>query len=305
MLSLPPSSVGRDTTTNPFDDNPFSPAAVVTSTKPNDVSRSPMNDASSPSKSKTPNRAVDNNRQKTICHYVLACLFHILNCCGRYGKCTPVRLRYWAITAGIVFTLVTTFFITLDLYSLGTQPHTLAWFSGGVFVLIAIPLSLYEIFMHLVHFTCPSSQRHIVRIIWMVPIYGVESWLALQYKEYAIYMQAAREFYEAFAILSFLQYLLNNLGSTYDEISEKIRKDAKPVKHGFPFCCLRQWKLGQEFLAKCKFGVLSYVICKIFTATVTILCERHGTFLLPKQLIIVLRNNVQLTTLNLSYRHVW
>ena len=118
-------------------------------------------------------------------------------------------------------------------------------------------------------------------------------------------MLAAREFYEAFAILSFLQYLLNYLGSTYDEISEKIRKDAKPVKHGFPFCCLRQWKLGQEFLAKCKFGVLSYVICKIFTATVTILCDRHGTFLLPKQLIIVLRNNVQLTTLNLSYRHVW
>ena len=247
MLSLPPSSVGRDTTTNPFDDNPFSPAAVVTSTKPNDVSRSHMNDASSPSKSKTPNRAVDNNRQKTICHYVLACLFHILNCCGRYGKCTPVRLRYWAITAGIVFTLVTTFFITLDLYSLGTQPHTLAWFSGGVFVLIAIPLSLYEIFMHLVHFTCPSSQRHIVRIIWMVPIYGVESWLALRYKEYAIYMQAAREFYEAFAILSFLQYLLNNLGSTYDEISEKIRKDAKPVKHGFPFAVYDNGNWGKNF----------------------------------------------------------
>ena len=90
MLSLPPSSVGRDTTTNPFDDNPFSPAAVVTSTEPNDVSRSPMNDASSPSKSKTPNRAVDNdNRQKTICHYVLACLFHILNCCGGTASVHP------------------------------------------------------------------------------------------------------------------------------------------------------------------------------------------------------------------------
>lgn len=217
--------------------------------------------------------------KKTICQYILSCCFYILNCCGKYGKCKPVRIRYWAITIGIIFTIVTTCFITLDLYKLGTQPHILAWFSGGVFVLIAIPMSLYEIFMHLIHFTCPSSQRHIVRIIWMVPIYGVESWLALRYKEYAIYMQAAREFYEAFAILSFLQYLLNNLGKTNDEISKKIQQEAKSVAHGFPFCCLKEWKMGKEFLANCKFGVLSYVICKIFTATLTIVCLKNGKFL--------------------------
>ena len=61
MLSLPPSSVGKDTTTNPFDDNPFSPAAVATFNQATDVTKSSINDASSPSKSKTPKRAVDNN----------------------------------------------------------------------------------------------------------------------------------------------------------------------------------------------------------------------------------------------------
>ena len=281
---------------NPFDKNPFevSNNSDFSSSQMSFGDTSPIKaDSSSPQKSvhkkvrnsssndNNNNKIVSSNKKmvkKTFCQYILSCIFYILNCCSKYGKCTPVRIRYWAITAGIIFTLVTTFFITLDLYKLGTQPHILAWFSGGVFVLIAVPMSLYEIFMHLVHFTCPSSQRHIVRIIWMVPIYGVESWLALRYKEYAIYMQAAREFYEAFAILSFLQYLLNNLGKSNDEISKKIQREAKSVNHGFPFCCMRKWKMGKEFLANCKFGVLSYVICKIFTATLTVICLNNGTY---------------------------
>ena len=94
--------------------------------------------------------------------------------------------------------------ISVDLHRNGTEPHILAWFSGGMFVLMAIPLALYEIFMHLVWYIKPESQRYIIRIIWMVPVYAVESGLRCDIK--IMRMQAAREFYEAFVILSFLQY---------------------------------------------------------------------------------------------------
>jgi hypothetical protein len=217
-------------------------------------------------------------RSRCACSMICQALFWCLNCCGRGGPCTPKRMRYWAVVGGIIFTLLSTILLSIEFYRSGTQPHILAWYSGGVFVLIAIPLAAYEIFMHLIWYTKPKLQRHIIRIIWMVPVYGVESWFALRYKNYALYMQAAREFYEAFAVLSFLQFLLNNLGSTDDEIAARIKRDASSIDHSFPFCFMKRWRMGREFLSKCKFGVLSYVVAKIFTATVTFFCVRDGTY---------------------------
>lgn len=31
--------------------------------------------------------------------------------------------------------------------------------------------------MHLVHFSKPHLQRHVIRVLWMVPIYGINAWL--------------------------------------------------------------------------------------------------------------------------------
>ena len=192
-----------------------------------------------------------NNKNKTNCTCSAClikccqCLFFMLNCCGTRGPCTPSRMRYWAIFLGIAFTLISTILISVDLHRNGTEPHILAWVSGGMFVLMAIPLALYEIFMHLVWYVKPESQRYIIRIIWMVPVYAIESWLALRYKDYALYMQAAREFYEAFVILSFLQYLLNHLGSTDEERASLIKAEAQSIEHSFPFsCCVDRWEMG-------------------------------------------------------------
>ena len=37
---------------------------------------------------------------------------------------------------------------------------------------------------HVLHYVSPL-QRHYIRILWMVPIYSVESWLALRFNEQA------------------------------------------------------------------------------------------------------------------------
>ena len=38
---------------------------------------------------------------------------------------------------------------------------------------------------HVLHYVSPL-QRHYIRILWMVPIYSVESWLALRFNEQAL-----------------------------------------------------------------------------------------------------------------------
>lgn len=45
----------------------------------------------------------------------------------------------------------------------GTSPHMQAWFTGGMFVLMALPITFWEITQHLVHYNKPYLQRYIIR----------------------------------------------------------------------------------------------------------------------------------------------
>ena len=57
-----------------------------------------------------------------------------------------------------------------------------AWLIAGVFVLLAVPVTVYEVAMHLEYFSRPRLQIYVIRILWMVPIYAVDAWLALRFK---------------------------------------------------------------------------------------------------------------------------
>ena len=37
--------------------------------------------------------------------------------------------------------------------------------------------------MHMMNYVEPSLQRYAIRILWMVPIYAVESWFSLRFKD--------------------------------------------------------------------------------------------------------------------------
>ena len=90
--------------------------------------------------------------------------------------------------------------------------------------------SIFEIFWHLVYFSNPSLQKYIIRILWMVPIYGIESWFALRNTDHAIYLQAFRDFYEAFVIWSFLQFLCKFLGNHDEEILNLLARKREPAR---------------------------------------------------------------------------
>jgi len=59
---------------------------------------------------------------------------------------------------------------------------SVAWMVAGIAVAIAVPLSLHEIHMHMIHYVEPRLQQHYIRILWMVPCYAIESWLALRFR---------------------------------------------------------------------------------------------------------------------------
>jgi hypothetical protein len=100
--------------------------------------------------------------------------------------------------------------------------------------------------MHLSNYNQPETQNHIVRILWMVPIYSIQSWLGLRFKDYSIYFETIRDWYEAYVLYSFLQYLIQVLGG--EEALILMLKDKSPTRGvhiwGLQFC-VKPWLMGQ------------------------------------------------------------
>uniref|UniRef100_A0A1A9WHJ7 Transmembrane protein 184C n=1 Tax=Glossina brevipalpis TaxID=37001 RepID=A0A1A9WHJ7_9MUSC len=147
---------------------------------------------------------------------------------------------------------------------------------GGLFVLSAVPVSIFHIIQHVIHFTKPILQKHIIRILWMVPIYALNAWLGLLFPKHSIYVDSLRECYEAYVIYNFMVYLLHylNLGMDLEATMEY-----KPqVYHFFPLCCLRPWIMGREFIHNCKHGILQYTVVRPITTFISVICEICGVY---------------------------
>mmetsp|Transcript_34079 Transcript_34079/g.47236 ORF Transcript_34079/g.47236 Transcript_34079/m.47236 type:complete len:412 (-) Transcript_34079:120-1355(-) len=155
----------------------------------------------------------------------------------------------------------------------------LAWFIAGVFVLLTLPISLYDVTQHYEHFTKPKLQRHVARVLWMVPIYSVDSWLALRFPAAGIYLNTLRECYEAYVIYNFYMYLIAYLEEAGEGSDTGALGDKEPFPHIWPVsCALNPWPPGREFIRKCKNGMLNYVVLRPITTLVAFITEMIGVY---------------------------
>ncbi|XP_013394461.1 transmembrane protein 184C-like [Lingula anatina] len=165
-----------------------------------------------------------------------------------------------------------------ELQKNGVQLHLQAWFVGGLFVMMAIPISLWGILQHLVNYTQPFLQRYIIRILWMVPIYALNAWFALRFPDEAIYLDTLRECYEAYVIYNFFAYLMSFLRSEFSRLEHHLELKQSSVKHIIPFCCLPSWESGEKFLTHCKHGALQYTVIRPITTIIALICALAGVY---------------------------
>jgi len=168
-------------------------------------------------------------------HYLVRTTVSVMNLLARillWGS-------FLAMVVGVVW-------YSRELKMNGTDPHLIAWFSAGAFVLLGFPISMCGIFMHLTNYYQPNVQCYVVRILWMVPIYSIESWLCLRFHTVAIYIETLRDFYESYVLYSFLQFLIEVLGG--EEALVMMLKDKSPTRgvHMAPLnWCVKPWLMGQ------------------------------------------------------------
>lgn len=121
-------------------------------------------------------------------------------------------------------------------------------------------------------------QKHYVRIVAMVIIYAIQSWLALRFNHQRVYFEVARDLYEAFVLYSFHLLMVQFLGGK-KKLSERLRLTGKArAKHLPGCCCLRPWRMGSRFVHRTTVGVYQYVLLRTVVSIVALIAEATGRY---------------------------
>ncbi|KAL8171939.1 hypothetical protein V2J09_023743 [Rumex salicifolius] len=182
---------------------------------------------------------------------------------------------------------------SLNLESGPTIIRNWAIISSGMFVLVALLLSVFLIIQHLASYNQPEEQKFLIGLILMVPVYALESFVSLLNSNAAFNCEVIRDCYEAFALYCFERYLIACLGGEESTIEFMERKSvittSAPlleeaysygvVEHPFPLKYLiKEWYLGANFYHAVKIGIVQYMIVKMICALLAMVLQAFGVY---------------------------
>jgi len=151
---------------------------------------------------------------------------------------------------------------------------------AGFFTFAALFITSHQIYQHLRWYSCPSEQRWIIRILFIVPIYSSVSWLSLIFfgNDVYIYFNSIRDCYEAFVIYSFLSLCYEYLGGESNIMAEIRGKQIRPTNFWTLTCCMAGKQYTIEFLRFCKKATLQFCLIKPAMAVVTLMLMMMGKY---------------------------
>lgn len=141
----------------------------------------------------------------------------------------------------------------------------------------AVAIAMIHIYRHLLNYTEPSYQRYIVRIIFMVPVFALMSFLSLMLNQSSIYFDSIREIYEAWVIYNFLSLCLAWVGGPGAVVLSLSGQAMKP-SWCLMTCCFPPMPLDGRFIRRCKQGCLQFVILKPILVAITFILYSKGKY---------------------------
>eukprot|EP00455_Lapot_gusevi_P006789 TRINITY_DN1290_c0_g1_i1.p1 TRINITY_DN1290_c0_g1~~TRINITY_DN1290_c0_g1_i1.p1 ORF type:complete len:356 (-),score=120.62 TRINITY_DN1290_c0_g1_i1:35-1102(-) len=147
-----------------------------------------------------------------------------------------------------------------------------AWYVAGFFAALATLVTFVHMFFHVKHFSNPIRQKCITRVLLMVPVYAIGSFLSLRFLHYAVYLDLARDCYEALTIYSFITLMVDYAGG-HSQMQELLNK--KPDSpHMWPMnWFMKPYSHKGKFLWRVKQCTLQYVVVKPLMAVMALLLE--------------------------------
>ncbi|ESK98170.1 duf300 domain-containing protein [Moniliophthora roreri MCA 2997] len=173
------------------------------------------------------------------------------------------------------------------------QTYHIGWIIASVLTVIATVVSFWLIHKHLKWYTNKREQRHIVRILFMVPIYAIVSLASYFWWNHATPLILIRDCYESTVLTSFFYLLLiylsphpdeqralfQKIGLSKEADNEALRNGEEPQKWIFPMGFVK-WKPsnGLSFLQITKWGVLQYCVLRPTTTFAAIILDYIGLY---------------------------
>ncbi|KAF1847454.1 DUF300-domain-containing protein [Cucurbitaria berberidis CBS 394.84] len=170
-----------------------------------------------------------------------------------------------------------------------TTFHLLALNLCCGFACLAIALSVWHILRHALHYLRPYEQRHIIRILAMIPIYAFTSFLSYVFYQNAIYYERVRDCYEAYAIASFFTLMCHYVAPNLHE--QKVYfGNVRPKNWAWPLSWLQKLTGGEDrgWLRKPRsgltwfnivyVGIFQYCIIRPLCMIVAVISQSQGKY---------------------------
>ncbi|KAJ5378713.1 hypothetical protein N7509_011832 [Penicillium cosmopolitanum] len=177
----------------------------------------------------------------------------------------------------------------VDLWDGGITFHELSLILGGVCALIACVISIFLIMGHATHYSKPVEQRHIIRILWMVPVYSVVAWISILFYHDAVYFEVIGNCYEAFCIAAFFGLMCHYIAPDLHSQKDYFR-GIQPKTWLWPLNHFQKWKwCGGERLWRNPrsgltwfniiwTGVFQYCVLRVLMTVVSVLAQVGGRY---------------------------
>ncbi|KAL3474547.1 organic solute transporter Ostalpha-domain-containing protein [Aspergillus californicus] len=189
----------------------------------------------------------------------------------------------------------------IDLWDGGLTFHELCVIVVGAFAIVAGIISFYLIMRHATHYSKPIEQRHIIRIIFMMPIYALVAWLSTFYYKNAVYFDVMGDCYEAFAISAFFSLLCHYIAP--DLHNQKVYfRGIQPKNWVWPITWLQKcfggnngiWRVprsGLTWFNVIWVGVFQYCLLRVLMTIVAVVTQKFDLYCEQ--------------SLNPAFSHIW
>eukprot|EP01147_Barroeca_monosierra_P008661 gene8662-1056_t len=131
-----------------------------------------------------------------------------------------------------------------------------AWLIAGAFAWLSLIITCHQIYKHLLHWSKPEFQKWICRILFMVPIYALGSWLSLRFYTLSVYFDTIRNMYEVSCRC--VSHIL--------------------AERQLLFIYYQPFPYSISFLRVCKQATLQFCVIKPVTSIITIVLEAEGLY---------------------------
>lgn len=149
-----------------------------------------------------------------------------------------------------------------------------------VMVVLCSIITFQNVVMHLMNYSRDDLQRHITRIILVVPIYAISSYLQLVLPGSAMIALAVVDFWEALVIYSFFNLILEYVGGEHNWLVCVQHTHPEGLKHMVPVKWLFPTRmiLDPQWLRNCKLACFQFVFVKPLSVLVFLPFLLAGTY---------------------------